>query len=120
MKRDGEEWEVSESLRAICSFQCVNLCAPLPPLPVFDLVLMRNVLLYFSQEDRSTAFRAVYRQIAPDGYLLLGNAEQADESTDLFMVEFSPNESSYFYRPAPQLSSQPFDDHREFHLSARR
>ena len=54
-------------------------------------------LLYFSQEDRSAVFRDVYRHMATDGYLLLGNAEQAEESTSLFEVEFSS--SSYFYRP---------------------
>jgi chemotaxis protein methyltransferase CheR len=64
---------------------------------MFDLVLLRNVLLYFSQEDRASVFRDVRRQMAPDGYLLLGNAEQAEESTDLFAVEFYSN--SYFYRP---------------------
>jgi chemotaxis protein methyltransferase CheR len=99
MTREGEEWEIAESLRSMCNFQCVNLCVPLPVLPIFDLVIMRNVLLYFSAQDRSTVFRSVHRQTAPSGYLLLGNAEQADESTDLFRVEFSTNESSYFYRP---------------------
>ena len=98
MIRDGEEWEVSGKLRAICDFRCANLCSALPALPTFDLVLLRNVLLYFSQQDRGSVFRSVYRQMAHDGCLLLGNAEQAEESTDLFKVEFLKN--SYFYRPA--------------------
>jgi chemotaxis protein methyltransferase CheR len=97
MTREDEEWEVQSQIRAMCEFQYANLCAALPALPVFDLVLLRNVLLYFSQEDRSAVFRDVHRQIATDGYLLLGNAEQAEESTSLFEVEFSA--SSYFYRP---------------------
>jgi chemotaxis protein methyltransferase CheR len=100
LNREGEEWEVSSKLRAICDFRRANLCAPLPALPTFDLVLLRNVLLYFSPHDRSTVFRSVYRQVSHNGYLLLGNAEQAEESTDLFKVEFSSN--SYFYRPASQ------------------
>lgn len=97
MTREDEEWEVQPKIRAMCEFQYANLCAALPALPVFDLVLLRNVLLYFSQEDRSAVFRDVHRQMAADGYLLLGNAEQAEESTSLFEVEFSA--SSYFYRP---------------------
>ena len=100
MTRDGEEWEVSARLRAMCDFQCANLCAPIQGLPVFDLVLLRNVLLYFSQYDRSAVFQNVHRHITHDGYLLLGNAEQADESTNLFSVEFSENENSYFYGPS--------------------
>ena len=99
MTHDGEEWEVSSRLRAMCEFRCVNLCAPLSTLPTFDLVLLRNVLLYFSQQDRGTVFRSVHRQMSLDGYLLLGNAEQAEESTDLFNVEFLKN--SYYYRPIP-------------------
>ena len=84
-------------MRSLCEFQYLNLCAPMPELPVFDLVLLRNVLLYFPQQDRSCVFSDVYRQSAQDGYLLLGNAEQAEDSTNLFRVEFA--QDSYFYRP---------------------
>jgi chemotaxis protein methyltransferase CheR len=66
-------------------------------LPEFDLVLLRNVLLYFSQHDRGTVFSDVHRKMRPDGYLVLGNAEQAEDSTNLFEVEFAAN--CYFYRP---------------------
>jgi chemotaxis protein methyltransferase CheR len=97
--RDGDEWEVTPKLRSLCEFQCANLCAPLPKLPVFDLVMLRNVLLYFPQQDRSIVFSDVYRQIAPGGYLMLGTAEQAEDSTNLFQTEFAKD--CYFYRPVP-------------------
>jgi chemotaxis protein methyltransferase CheR len=97
MTRDGEEWVVSPQIRSICEFQYANLCAPLSLLPVFDLVLLRNVLLYFTQQDRRALFREIHRKLAPDGYLVLGNAEQAEDSTDLFEVEFGAN--CYFYGP---------------------
>lgn len=96
-ERDSDEWEVKAKVREMCAFQYANLCAPLPELPVFDLVLLRNVLLYFPQQDRSCVFSDVYRHMAPDGYLLLGNAEQAEDSTNLFEVEFF--DGAYFYRP---------------------
>lgn len=99
LARNGEEWEVAPELRAMCQFQCANLCAALPKLPVFDLIMLRNVLLYFPQQDRSCVFSDVYRQIAPSGYLLLGAAEQAEDSTNLFQAEFAKD--CYFYRPAP-------------------
>lgn len=101
--RHGEEWEIVPSVRSLCRFVCANLCAPLPPLPSFDLVLLRNVLIYFSLQDRNVVFRSVHRQMASDGYLLLGNAEQAEESTDRFNIEFSEEERSYFYRPVQML-----------------
>lgn len=98
MEREGEDWVVSTRVRSMCRFACANLCAPLPPMGCFDLVLLRNVLLYFSRQDRAFVFRQVHRYMAPEGYLLLGNAEQAEDSTDLFDVEFGND--CYFYRPA--------------------
>lgn len=97
--REGDEWEISAKARALCRFQHANLCAPLPRLPVFDLVLLRNVLLYFPQQDRSCVFSDVFRHMAPDGHLLLGNAEQAEDSTNLFQVRFLND--CYLYRPTP-------------------
>jgi len=97
MVREGEEWEVIPRIRSMCEFRYANLCAPIPQLPVFDLVMLRNVLLYFSQHDRRAVFSEIYRKMAPCGYLALGNAEQAEDSTNLFEVEFAAN--CYFYRP---------------------
>ena len=99
--RDGEEWEVCEQIRRMCSFQYANLCTPMLQLPEFDLVLLRNVLLYFSQHDRQALFTDVHRKMTANGYLLLGNAEQAEDSTNLFEVEFAAN--CYFYRPVKSL-----------------
>jgi len=97
--RDGDEWEVTPKLRSMCEFQCANLCGPLPGLAMFDLVLLRNVLLYFRQQDRSSVFGEVHRRTAPGGYLLLGAAEQAEDSTNLFHAQFARD--CYFYRRAP-------------------
>ena len=99
LTRHGDEWEVNARVRAMCEFQCASLCAPLPRLPMFDLVMLRNVLLYFPQQDRGSVFRDVYRQMVPEGYLLLGAAEQAEDSTKMFQAEFVKD--CYFYRPAP-------------------
>jgi chemotaxis protein methyltransferase CheR len=105
MVKDGEEWEVVPRIRSICEFRYANLCAPMPQLPIFDLVLLRNVLLYFPQYDRRALFSEIYRKLAPDGYLLLGNAEQAEDSTNLFEVEFAAN--CYFYRPVSESLPMP-------------
>ena len=96
-ERDAEEWEVCARVRSLCEFQVANLCAPLPPLPQFDLVMLRNVLLYFPQQDRTCVFSDVYRQMQTKGYLVLGNAEQAEDSTNMFQAEFGSE--CYFYRP---------------------
>jgi chemotaxis protein methyltransferase CheR len=98
LARDGDEWEIAPALRSMCEFRCLNLCAPLPRMPEFDLVLLRNVLLYFTPHDRKAVFRNVHRQMDPGGYLVLGASEQAEDSTTLFQAEFA--KECYFYRPA--------------------
>lgn len=99
-RRDEEEWQVSESLKALCEFEVGNLCTPPVRAFAFDLVLLRNVLLYFSQRDRSAVFQEVHRRLNPRGFLLLGNAEQAEDSTELFNAEFFKD--CYFYRPVTE------------------
>ena len=84
----------------MCHFQYADLCASLPRLPIFDLILLRNVLLYFPQPGRNSVLRRVHSQIVPGGYLVLGAAEQAEDSTSLFQAEFA--RECYFYRPTEQ------------------
>ncbi len=99
-RRDEDEWEVSDGLKARCEFEVGNLCAPPTRTFLFDLILLRNVLLYFSQPDRTTVFREVHRRLSPGGFLILGNAEQAEDSTELFRAQFTKD--CYFYRPVKE------------------
>ena len=95
--RDDEEWEVSPELRARCEFREADVCAPSAGEERFDLALMRNVLLFLPAQERAAAFAGVHRQMAPNGVLALGQAEQAEDSTDLFEPEYVQGCS--FYRP---------------------
>lgn len=73
--RDGTHWQVKEPLRRMVTTQAVNLAAPLPPLGTFDVVFLRNVLIYFSPETKRAALEQVRALLRPDGYLFLGGAE---------------------------------------------
>jgi chemotaxis protein methyltransferase CheR len=105
--RYGEEWEVAPRLRGLCEFQAANLRGPMPELPVFDLVMLRNVLLYFPQQERGQVFEQVHRLMARGGYLMLGAAEQAEDSTTLFEAEFAGE--CFFYRPRAQARARAED-----------
>ncbi len=78
----GEEWVAKPEIRQMCNFRKTNLCQP--PLPFaekFDVIFLRNVMLYFSHETRKTLLAEVHRLLAPDGVLFLGSSEQpADPS----------------------------------------
>ena len=81
----GEDWVVKPEIRKMCNFRRANLCAS--PLPFnriddrFDVIFLRNVMLYFSQESRKTLMAGIHKVLAPDGILFLGSSEQpADPS----------------------------------------
>ena len=77
---DGENWTVKSELRRMCNFRAANLCSS--PLPFnrstdrFDVIFLRNVMLYFSQETRKTLLAGIHKVLAPDGMLFLGSSEQ--------------------------------------------
>jgi chemotaxis protein methyltransferase CheR len=81
----GEDWVVKPEVRKLTNFRQANLCVQ--PLPFnlagdrFDVIFLRNVMLYFSQETRKTLLAGIHRLLAPDGILFLGSSEQpADPS----------------------------------------
>ena len=64
---------------------------------MFDLVLLRNVLLYLGPEDRRRALEHVRSQMHTHAPLLLGSAEQAEDSSDMFQLELA--RQCFFYLP---------------------
>ena len=81
----GEDWVIKPEIRQMCNFRQANLCVQ--PLPFnraddrFDVICLRNVMLYFAQETRKTLLAGIHRLLAPDGVLFLGSSEQpADPS----------------------------------------
>jgi chemotaxis protein methyltransferase CheR len=56
-------------------FSHLNLAGSWPPLPLVDLLLLRNVLLYFSSDVRRTILQNVRRTLRQDGFLFVGGGE---------------------------------------------
>jgi len=75
----GEDWFAKPELRRLCNFRVANLCQSLPFHEPFDIILLRNVMLYFSDDTRRTLLREIHRLLTPDGYLFLGSSEQPIE-----------------------------------------
>lgn len=80
----GDGWEVNDSIRAMVRFERHNLVEPWPVFAPMDLVLMRNVLLYFDRATRGRVLTQARRVLSPDGYLLLGAAETIANDVDGF------------------------------------
>jgi chemotaxis protein methyltransferase CheR len=73
--RDGLEWEVQHSLKKIVRFEELNLIGKWPARERYDLVLLRNVLIYFDQATKISILTKLRPQLANDGYLVLGGSE---------------------------------------------
>ena len=73
--RAGNEWEIVPRLREHITTRHLNLAAPYDGLGSFDLILLRNVLIYFDQETKHDIIRRMRPMVAAHGYLMLGSSE---------------------------------------------
>jgi chemotaxis protein methyltransferase CheR len=71
----GTDWQLQPAIRGMVDFQEINLVQPWPVLPRMDVVLIRNVMIYFDVETKKDILGKLARLLMPDGYLLLGGAE---------------------------------------------
>ena len=95
-------WQVSPRVLEMTRFEQRNLLDFAPAPGRFDLVLCRNVLLYFDPETRRKAFDKLHDGLANDGFLMLGAGETVVGQTDKFepsafgSAMYSPKSASEF------------------------
>lgn len=73
----AEGWRAHGRLRGMIDFRQDNLLDPQAPCGPYDLLLCRNVMLYFAQERRGRMFDLLKRHSHEDSVLLLGAGETA-------------------------------------------
>lgn len=74
-RKIGSEWFLNDEVRRAVTFQHLNLIDPWPSLKSVDVVMLRNVLIYFDPAAKRDLLDRAARVLAPDGYLFLGTAE---------------------------------------------
>ena len=92
--RDGMSFVIKEELRDMIGFDLLNLSAwhTWGWLPTFDLVFIRNVLIYFDLDTKREILEQVRRKMADDGSLLLGASETTINITNAFKpVQVGPS-----------------------------
>ena len=68
-------WQLIPEVSGMVTFTRLNLIETWPTLPAFDVVFLRNVLIYFSPETKKQILQGVRRVMAPGSVLFLGAAE---------------------------------------------
>jgi chemotaxis protein methyltransferase CheR len=73
--RMGSSWRATNDLKNLIHFRQVNLAAEFPYIGRFDIILIRNVLIYFDLKTKTEVLRRVSEVLNPGGCLFIGSAE---------------------------------------------
>ncbi|GIW11567.1 MAG: chemotaxis protein CheR [Dehalococcoidia bacterium] len=94
LREDG--WEVVEPIRRMVEFRQHNLLAD-PFESGFDLILCRNVVIYFTDEAKDGLYRKFAQALRPGGVLFVGGTEVVTRAVD---YGFEPIATSFYRRAA--------------------
>jgi chemotaxis protein methyltransferase CheR len=92
----GAAYRINDELRSVCRFQVDNLLAPATAGP-FDIILCRNVLIYFTAQDKATVVKNLLARLKRPGFLLVGATESLLGVTD--RVRRQEFHGSTYYTP---------------------
>jgi chemotaxis protein methyltransferase CheR len=98
--RVGRDWQVRGELRKMIDFREFNLASAWSALPAMDLIMLRNVLIYFDVATKRQVLAKIRRVLRPGGFLLLGTAETTVALDDGFELIRSDGASYYRLRAA--------------------
>jgi chemotaxis protein methyltransferase CheR len=72
---DSKNFEIDEKIKYYVHFQKQNLMTPCVKQEQFDLILCRNVMIYFDKVSKEKLIKKLEKSLNPGGYLLIGHAE---------------------------------------------
>ena len=97
---DGK-WKVKDELRALISFKNRNLLELFTDLRPFDIILCRNVAIYFKADVRKDLFQRLTDILTPQGYLFVGSTESLYNLSPQFVPQYHCR--SCYYQPNQTL-----------------
>lgn len=71
----GSNWKIKDEIRALASFEQMNLLEDFAQLGTFDIVFCRNVAIYFNEADKVSLFNRIAQRLDPQGALVVGSTE---------------------------------------------
>jgi len=96
---DGTTWRIRDEIRAMATFKTLNLMEDFSSLGKYDIILCRNVAIYFNENDKKNLFTRLGKIMETDGYLIIGSTE----SLTGICQQFEPKRyiRSVFYQLKP-------------------
>jgi chemotaxis protein methyltransferase CheR len=95
-ERDGDGWRAKPVLRTSFEFEVGDLLGMRFPHASYDLVLCRNVVIYFTDEVRDDLHRRLAESLRPGGFLVIGSTERVTSPREIGLEPTAP----FFYRRA--------------------
>jgi len=94
----GSNWQLKEPIRRMVDFRTMNLIEKWPDIGTFDVVFLRNVMIYFDASVKKQILGGLKRVMRPGGYLFLGAAETTVNLDEDFVRHPTPKSSCYQLR----------------------
>ncbi len=73
---------VDRRLRARVQFTQVNLNTTLPSMAPFDMIFLRNVMIYFNGDTKREVVNRIVTVLKPGGHFCIGHSESLNDITD--------------------------------------
>lgn len=89
------EYQVVERVRRRVMVRAADLCAEPPPRGTYDLILCRNVIIYFERAMQDRIFARFADALAPGGFLILGKVELLSGPAREQLTLLDPRERIY-------------------------
>lgn len=83
-KQRGTTWQIDASIRKMVEFRQFNLATTWGALPTFDVIFLRNVMIYLNVDTKREILERAAKVLRPDGFLVLGGAETTYNISDAF------------------------------------
>ncbi len=93
---DGAGWRAKPELRMLTKFDTGDLLRDRAPATGFDLILCRNVVIYFTEPVRDRLHELMVGALRPGGYLMIGSSERVSSPQALGLESSHP----FIYRKA--------------------
>ncbi len=77
---------IERPLRQRVQFRHLNLNEPLPKLGSFDVIFLRNVMIYFNLATKRQVVARLLTQLRPGGYFLIGHSETLNDINDTLVA----------------------------------
>lgn len=100
--QENNFYRINDSVKQLVNFSCFNLLDPFKVKFVgnVDVILCRNVLIYFDHDARKKVISSFYERLVDGGYLLLGHAESLMNISTAFLLKHFKHDMVYQRPPS--------------------